>query len=142
MPQIQFSLIKKRLDVQNIRYNPPSTSDNIYFLCYPRPLLPLHPPQSGGRMGITRNCLYEFVRYLEPRYLKLSLCLTIFLVLSVLFRAVFLALSQTFSFHSFKCWKNRFENFERMFIFFYFNTRTGRSSESLTSKVRARNVRL
>ena len=41
MGQIQFSIIKKRLDVQSTRYPPPPTSDNISFLPYPHPSLPL-----------------------------------------------------------------------------------------------------
>ena len=39
----------------------------------------------------------KFVRFLEPRYLKLSLCQTIFSVPSALFRAEFHSLSRMFS---------------------------------------------
>ena len=76
---------------------------------------------------------YKFVWCLEPCYLKLSLCQTIFSVSSVVFRAVFYPLSWTFSFHSFEWWKNTFENFDRIFIFSYFNTTTCRSSKRQSS---------
>ena len=80
------------------------------------------------------NCLYKFVRYLEPCYPECSICWT-FLPPSNVSSAVFYPLSRTFSFRLFKCWKNTFEKFDRLFIFSYFNTTTCRSSESITSKV-------
>ena len=54
---------------------------------------------SFGPFSTLGNCPYKFVRYLEPRFLELSLSRTIFSDPSVLFRAVFQPLSQTFSFH-------------------------------------------
>ena len=65
-------------------------------------------------------------------------CQTISSVSSVLFRNVFHPLSRTFAFHSFECWKNTFENFDRMFIFSYFNATTFMSIKSLISNVYAR----
>ena len=70
------------------------------------------------------DCRYKFVPCLEPRYFKLSLCRTIFSVPSALLKTVFHPLSRTFSFYSFECWKNTFENFDRTLIFSYFNTTT------------------
>ena len=80
------------------------------------------------------NCLYKFVRYLEPCNPECSICWT-FLPPSNVSSAVFYPLSRTFSFRLFKWWKNTFEKFDRLFIFSYFNTTICRSSESITSKV-------
>ena len=81
------------------------------------------------------NCSYKFVRYLEHCFLKLSLCTTIFLIPTALFRAVFHPLSQTFSFHSFECWKNTFDG---IFIFSYFNTETCQYVVTLMALTRKR----
>ena len=73
-----------------------------------------------GPFSTLGNFPYKFVRYFEPRYLELSLCLTLSSVsecfLGLLFR--------TFSFISFECLNSTFENFYPMFIFSYFNTKT------------------
>ena len=42
-----------------------------------------------GFFSTLGNCPYKFVRYLEHPFLELSLCLTIFLVPSALFRTAF-----------------------------------------------------
>ena len=104
---------------QNFQKNKIAKAD-ISYLEYPLSRTFIISNFFFGPFSTLHNFHYRFLRYLTPRFLELSLCRTIFSVPSVLFRAVLHPLTQTFSFHSFKCWNNIFENFDRMLIFFLY----------------------
>ena len=94
---------------------------DIHFLEYPLSQTFIMSNFLFGPFGTLRNFPYKFVRYFEPRYISNFHFVRLFLrspqcFLGLLFR--------TFSFISFECLNNRFDNFYPMFIFSYFNTKT------------------